>query len=109
MLILLLIWAAIGIAFMAVGRRQHSAGLPLAYFLGLSLAHVPGAMLYIGADNEDTAAFLTETGFAQTVIGMAAFLFAVVIARFAASLRRGTLLAGVGRLANSSSEGLAGL
>ena len=35
MLVLLFIWLMVGIAFMFIGKRQDSAGLPLAYFLGL--------------------------------------------------------------------------
>jgi hypothetical protein len=83
MLSLILIWAAIGIGVMLIGirGRPYSAGLPLAYFLGLSLIHTPGAMLYLHSAAWDPAALRTWVGFEQTVIGLAAFLCGVIIAR----------------------------
>src|SRR5262245_45187779 len=63
--------------------RGSSAGLPLAYFLGLSLIHVPGALLDLDEELE-----WTRIGFEQTVIGMMAFLIAVIIARYVAFRRR---------------------
>jgi len=99
MLILLSIWLAVGIALMSIGKWQPSAGLPLAYFLGLSLIHAPGAMLYLGSeDGASTGAVLTQAGFEQTVIGLSAFLLAVVIARFTASAAHRDRNAGVGQL-----------
>jgi energy-coupling factor transporter transmembrane protein EcfT len=89
MLILLSIWLAVGVALMSIGKGQPSAGLPLAYFLGLSLIHAPGAMLYLGSEEGgSTAAVMTQAGFEETVIGLVAFLLAVVIARLTASGRR---------------------
>jgi hypothetical protein len=82
MLILLSIWLVVGIGLMwMVGQKKPgSAGLPLAYFLGLSLIHVPGAML--GLDDEELNS-MTRDGFELTVIGMVAFLVGVIITRFA--------------------------
>jgi hypothetical protein len=79
MLILLLIWLAVGIALIWIvsQRRRDSAGLPLAYFLGLSLIHVPGAILNLEADDAD----VTRIGFEQTTIGIVAFLVGVMISR----------------------------
>jgi hypothetical protein len=54
-------------------------GLPLAYFLGLSLIQVPGAILYLDADVSN----LTRIGFEQATIGVLAFLVGVLIARYA--------------------------
>jgi hypothetical protein len=80
MLILLLIWLAVGIGLVwLVSQRRGSAGLPLAYFLGLSLIHVPGAILYLDAEESN----VTRIGFEQTTIGITAFLIGVIIARYA--------------------------
>jgi hypothetical protein len=77
---LLLIWLAVGISlvWLVSQKRRASAGLPLAYFWGLSLIHVPGAFLYLDADESN----YTRIGFEQTIIGMVAFLGGVMIARF---------------------------
>jgi hypothetical protein len=76
---LLLIWLAVGMSlvWLVSQKRRSSAGLPLAYFLGLSLIHVPGALLYLDADESN---YIT-IGFEQTIIGMVAFLGGVMIAR----------------------------
>src|SRR5262249_21065970 len=89
MLILLLIWVSIGIALarLVAQRGRDSAGLPLAYFLGLSLIHVPGALLYLDADDAGFIASATRVGFEQTIIGMAKFVVGVIFARYAHRLR----------------------
>src|SRR5262249_6097946 len=89
MLLLLLTWASIGIAlaWLVAQKGRDSAGLPLAYFLGLSLIHVPGALLYLDSDDVGFMASATRVGFEQTIIGMAAFLVGVIIARYALPLR----------------------
>src|SRR5258708_34155975 len=76
----LLIWLAVGISlvWLVTHKRRGSAGLPLAYFSGLSLIHVPGALLYLDADESN----YTRIGFEQTVFGMMAFLCGVMIARY---------------------------
>jgi hypothetical protein len=86
MLMLLLIWLAVGIAMMLIGvhGRRYSAGMPLAYFLGLSLIHVPGASVYLNFPKWDALTIRTEVGFEQTVIGMVTFLVGVMMARFVA-------------------------
>jgi energy-coupling factor transporter transmembrane protein EcfT len=81
MLNLLLIWLAVCIGMMSLGSKRYSAGMPLAYFLGLSLIHVPGAMVYLDAVGWDPMAIRTRVGFEQTVVGMVAFLIGVVVAR----------------------------
>src|SRR5215831_8603848 len=83
MLLLLLTWASIGIAlaWLVAQKGRDSAGLPLAYFLGLSLIHVPGAMLYLDGDDVDSLEIATRIGFEQTVIGMFAFMCGALIAR----------------------------
>jgi hypothetical protein len=83
---LLFIWVAVGAVLLALGMhdRRHSAGLPLAYFLGLSLIHTPGAMLYLDSEAWSSLAISTRVGFEQTVIGMMAFAVAVIAARWVA-------------------------
>jgi len=83
MLTLLAIWLAVCIALMLIGHggRLHSAGMPLAYFLGLSLIHTPGAAVYIDFPKWDELAIRTEAGFEETVTGMVAFLIGVMIVR----------------------------
>jgi ABC-type multidrug transport system fused ATPase/permease subunit len=80
-LTLVAVWAVVAISLMLLSRG-FSAGLPLAYFLGLSLIHVPGAALDLDEELE-----WTRIGFEQTVIGMVAFLIAVMIARYVAFRR----------------------
>jgi hypothetical protein len=78
MLILLSIWLAVGIGLVVCQARRGGAGLPLAYFLGASLIHVPGALLYLDAAEGN----VTEVGFEQTILGMVAFLVGIIIAVF---------------------------
>ena len=59
-------------------KREAARVFHLAYFLGLSLIHVPGALLYLDAEESN----YTRIGFEQTIIGMVAFLGGVMIARF---------------------------
>jgi hypothetical protein len=82
MLILLSIWLAVGIGLMwMVGQKEPgSVGLPLAYFLGLSIIHVPGALSALEGEELNS---MTTDGFEQTVIGMVAFLVGVITARYA--------------------------
>ena len=79
MLILLSVWLAVGIGLIVCQGRRASAGLPLAYLLGLCLIHVPGAILYLDAEEGN----VTRVGFEQTTIGIVAFLVGVIIARYA--------------------------
>jgi hypothetical protein len=87
--LLLLIWTtllAVLVAF-AIGRPREGGALTLAYFLGLSLIHVPGVLPFLTsvsfslfsqglADPE-----ATRTGFEMTIIGMAGFVAGAVAAR----------------------------
>jgi len=79
LLILLSIWLAVGIGLIVCQGRRGSAGLPLAYFLITSLIHVPGAILYLDAEEGN----VTRVGFEQSTIGMVAFLVGVIIATYA--------------------------
>jgi hypothetical protein len=79
MLILLSIWLAVGIGLIVCQGRRASAGLPLTYLLALSLIHVPGAIVYLDAEEGNA----TKVGFEQTTIGIVAFLVGVIIAKYA--------------------------
>jgi hypothetical protein len=76
MLILVLIWLVVAVGLTLMCRRS-SVGLPLAYFVGLSLIHVPGAIVNLDAQEGSW----TRLGFEQTIIGMVAFVIAVMVVR----------------------------
>jgi len=61
--------------------------MPLAYFLGVSLIHVPGAALYSDSEDMRPVAVWSQMGFAQTTIGMVAFAVGVAVARYIARRR----------------------
>jgi hypothetical protein len=66
----------------AIGRPSRGGALTLAYFLGLSLIHVPGVLPFL-----DSATGLpdweeTQIGFEMTIFGMAAFVAGAVLARW---------------------------
>jgi hypothetical protein len=77
---LLLIWIALAIVVLWCQSRG-GAGLPVAYFFGLSLIHVPGAILYLDDTDFSSMAIDTKVGFAQTVIGLTTFLIGVIFAK----------------------------
>jgi hypothetical protein len=85
---LLLIWLVLAVIMMLIGLNGHqrTAGMPLAYFFGLSLIHVPGAAVYLNFPMWDVLARRTYVGFEQTIIGMAVFLAGVILARMTARL-----------------------
>jgi energy-coupling factor transporter transmembrane protein EcfT len=83
MLTLLFIWLAVGVT-LAVLSNRSSSGLSLAYFVGLSLIHVPGAIIHLDAEEWNR----TRVGFEQTVIGAVAFVIAVIIVRFSFAATR---------------------
>src|SRR5690349_82152 len=79
---LLMIWAVLAITLAGLtGNPGRSAGLPLAYFLQLSIIHVPGALIYLDAQDIGSSAATNKLGFEETVIGCAAFVVAVIIVR----------------------------
>src|SRR5215468_5051446 len=79
---LVLIWVGLLIVLVAYAGRFGIGGpLVLSYFLGLSLIHVPGALIYLDPFSIAPSRIETELGFRLTVIGMAAFVFGAVIAR----------------------------
>jgi hypothetical protein len=79
----LFVWMALLMALVAfgIGRSGEGGALTLAYFLGLSLIHVPGVLPFLvsgsGLDDFDE----TRIGFEMTILGMAAFVAGAVLAR----------------------------
>lgn len=79
---LLAIWLALGVFSLLLGKGAlPSAGMPLGYFLGLSLIHTPGAAAYLGSPIWDGEAQRTFVGFQLTIIGCVAFLIGVMAVR----------------------------
>ena len=77
----LLIWAALllGLVFLIV--RRKSGALTLAYFLILSLGHIPGVLAYLEQSFFVYSAEATKVGLDMTLIGMTAFFVGAVAAR----------------------------
>jgi hypothetical protein len=65
----------------AVGRPGEGGALTVAYFLGLSLIHVPGVLPFLGSGSGLDDRDATEIGFQITILGMAAFVTGAVLAR----------------------------
>src|SRR5258708_38913691 len=82
MLGLLFIWAALLAALVIFAVRSQAKGgaLTLAYFVGLSLIHVPGVLVFLDGGTLLPNGEETLRGFEMTLIGMAAFVFGAVIA-----------------------------
>jgi hypothetical protein len=79
----LLIWGAllVGLVFLVVDKRRGYGALTLAYFLALSIGHVPGALAYLDETIISDFAEPTEIGFNVTLIGMTAFIAGAMAAR----------------------------
>ncbi len=79
---LLALWLALAASMLLLGTgRQPSAGMPLAYFWGLSLIHAPGAAAYLGSPTWEGEAQRTFVGFQLTILGFFAFLAGVLAVR----------------------------
>jgi hypothetical protein len=65
----------------AIGRPGKGGALTLAYFLGLSLIHVPGVLPFVISSFDLADGEATELGFEITLLGMAAFVVGAVLAR----------------------------
>src|SRR5262245_16025179 len=78
----LLIWAAMlfALVFLALDKRRRVGAMTLAYFLILSLGHVPGLLAYLDP-NTSRDAEETKIGFYLTQIGMTAFIAGAIAAR----------------------------
>lgn len=79
----LLIWVALFVALvaLAIDKRRSVGALALAYFFGISLIHVPGALAYLSPGVNFGNAEATKVGFEVTLYGMAAFVAGVGAAR----------------------------
>jgi hypothetical protein len=64
-----------------VSRREKSGALLLAYFLGLSIIFVPGAVNFLADAPGLSMRHETRSGFELTLNGMAALLCGALIAR----------------------------
>lgn len=81
---LVLIWVVLLVALIVlVGKPMTGGPLVLSYFLGLSLIHLPGALIYLDPQSIGPSPVETELGFRLTVIGLAAFVFGAAVARTA--------------------------
>jgi hypothetical protein len=80
----LLIWAAllVGLAILVVDKRRGCGALTLAYFLALSVGHVPGLLAYLDPETIPAGAEEpTKIGFDVTLIGMTTFVVGAIAAR----------------------------
>lgn len=95
---LLTVWLAllVVLAGLATGRRREGGALTLSYFVGLSLIHVPGALIFADADSASIESDVTKTGFGLTVIGMGALVAGAVLARLTDPHRAAVRLRAVG-------------
>ncbi len=73
---LLILWIGLLVALLglAIGPPGRGGALTLAYFLALSLIHVPGVLAFLGADPALYEFAETSLGFEVTLAGMAAFV-----------------------------------
>jgi hypothetical protein len=80
---LLFIWVSllVGLLLLAIDKRRMAGALTLAYFLSLSLIHVPGVLAYLNPNFNLVGAKATKIGFEITLFGMAAFIGGAVAAR----------------------------
>jgi hypothetical protein len=81
---LLFIWGMLLILLVAfaVGRPGSGGALAFAYFLSLSLIHVPGVLSFLGSEPGLADWDETRLGFEITILGMAGFVAGAVLARW---------------------------
>lgn len=81
---LLLVWLMIAVALVALVVRSPREGgaLMLAYFLALSLIHVPGALAYMDLAYAPLSDDDTVLGFEATLIGMGAYLCGALLEKW---------------------------
>jgi hypothetical protein len=84
MLSLLVIWAGLLVALVifAIGPPGRGGALTLAYFLSLSLIHVPGVLPFLDPDSGLADWDETQLGFELTILGMAAFVSGALLAHW---------------------------
>ncbi len=79
----LLYWGALFVVLvtLAIDKRRNAGALVLAYFFGISLIHVPGALAYLNPGVNWGNVDATKVGFEVTLYGMTAFVAGVAVAR----------------------------
>jgi hypothetical protein len=78
----LLIWCGLtAVLLIALGRGPNGV-LTLSYFTLLSISHIPGILAYMASRPYPVYQDATRSGLRLTLIGMAAFVGAVIVARF---------------------------
>jgi hypothetical protein len=79
----LVIWGTLlaGLIFLVLDKRRGVGALVLAYFLILSLGHVPGVLVYLNPNSFWVNFEATKIGFDVTLIGMTAFTAGAIAAR----------------------------
>jgi hypothetical protein len=89
MIDLLILWGGIFAALLTLAIRPPGRGgaLVLAYFLALSLIHVPGVLASLGSSAGLADPDGTRLGFEVTLAGMAAFVTGAVAARLTGQTR----------------------
>lgn len=82
MLGMLVLWFALlaGLIIFAIGPGRQGGALTLAYFIGLSLIHVPGVLVFVANASGMAYEQETEIGFELTLMGMIAFVAGAVLA-----------------------------
>jgi hypothetical protein len=83
MIDLLIFWIGLLLTLLAlaVGPPGRGGALVLAYFLDLSLIHVPGALASLDSDPGIVNIAATRIGFAVTLAGMATFVAGTIVGR----------------------------
>lgn len=78
----LAVWAVVAVVLVWSQWRWGGAscGIPFAYFIGLAIIHVPGAVLYLDPTYEFYIPQVVETGFQITTLGIVGFTVGVLIA-----------------------------
>ena len=79
--------ASVALLALAIGPPGRGGALTLAYFLDLSLIHVPGVLAFLDDDSGLADFAETSLGFEVTLAGMAAFVAGAVAARLTGHTR----------------------
>jgi hypothetical protein len=79
----LLIWCGLsaGLVILAIDKRRGIGALALAYFLALSLGHIPGLLAYLDPNTLIGDPEATQIGFEVTLMGMTSFVVGAIAAR----------------------------
>ena len=90
---LLILWLGLSVALLAlaIGPPGRGGALTLAYFLDLSLIHVPGLLAFVGTDPALADFAETRLGFEVTLAGVAAFVAGATAARLTGHTRPETV------------------